>query len=321
MSAFARIRPAGFEQGSFLTHDEMTQLDLNVSKALNAVDGGEWHPTAPIKIGGAGLAILSDAVWGDGAEARFEDGATAQFDVGALLSLGTPEEFLPDTRAVLSVGESGEMWVTRRGEINVVASGTSTHPGGRILVTGNNAIAEGDVRQPLIAAMNRGVISASGGGYFAVASGGALRVGLGGTLELNAGGTYALKDKLVTSGAGKVTKRYHELTLTADAPSPVEIVDTTNVDVLVIKYNDVTSRAWTVTLDGDSARDPGDELVVIVRRLVSDTGAKVTVSGAFNWEMLDHGTAGAVRSIRLQKLDSVVGWVNTTGVVIAGDDP
>lgn len=59
---FPRVKPAGWVEPDPITAAHINQLDINVSKALNAVDGEVIAPTNPIEIGGAGLEVTGPFV-------------------------------------------------------------------------------------------------------------------------------------------------------------------------------------------------------------------------------------------------------------------
>lgn len=61
---FARVNPPGWDEEDDVTPEQMNQLDINVSRALDGNDGGNYNPANPLDIGGGGLRTNGDDVAG-----------------------------------------------------------------------------------------------------------------------------------------------------------------------------------------------------------------------------------------------------------------
>lgn len=286
----------GYAFGQKLPSAHATSIVTQLPKAIDGVGGGSYDPSAPVTIGGAGFVFASEVVWATAGKATFQNGASAVFEAGASATFakGTELHFQHDTD---DLGAGARVYFTGN------PSGSAASHAGVFFA------------QRALALFSDGAsASFGGGGSLGISSGGHFVVNSGGTATLNEGGTYQLKDKLVTSGAGKVTKRYQEFTLDSSATTPAIDVDTTNLDGIYLKYSD--TRAWTVTLTGHDARDPFDELIVSVDRVSADGGSEVTVvSGANSWKIFSGSAGSRIHTIRLQKLSDVSAWINTSPVV------
>lgn len=244
MSAFVRIRPAGFEPNSLLASDEMTQLDLNLSKALNAVDGGEWHPTAPIKIGGEGIEVASKAVWATDATAEFRSANMAVF--------GDAEGYSP-ALGTCFIGFGGELLVAPSGVARLAAA-VDGRDGASLIVAGRSDIPHDAASQPYVYVAGRASIRMVGES----------RLSLKGKAELSLGevtdevaitGHATLEGIIEPKGTGRVVKRTVNL-----GPEVGDTVDASLADVVTLSASTI-GGSCEIT-DDTSEVEAGYEIVV-----------------------------------------------------------
>lgn len=311
MSAFARIKPAGFEPNEILTHEQMTQLDLNVSKALNAVDGGEWHPTAPITIGGEGIEIDSRVTWLDGARAHFTGKSEARFHVNSLAVFESGSDAMFETNSAATF-EAGALAYFAGGSKANFNNAEARFSQGSTAIFEDTSSATFQSGAEL--ELKSGSEATFGGtcrlkGEALVQSDGSLTAESGSTVELKEGGTYKLRDTIKTSGNGRIGKRVE--TKGAGSPSGFNL---SRIDTLIIEGN----YAATITFTDSNEGFPGDIVAVITT--ATTVGSAITKStlnfpGGFSTEISHQFGGSPVRYVALYVKLGPSRWMEIAGPV------
>jgi hypothetical protein len=271
--SFSRIRPVlSWTPLSVLLSSEMNAFDTNQSRAVDGFAGGAYAPSTPIVTGGSGHWITSLSIvksggewkWESGAhllglagsvlewagEATFEtgvvtftsgavvSGGTVQFETGSILQIQTGSQIACAAPVLLvnggtaSFGTQSGVTSTFAGPIalsnTITCSGAGPHIAGTCNVGGNLEIVSG--------------------GVFDVESGGLGRVLSGGTWTFQAGSTCNLLAPLVSSGSGRVTKRY------VAGPDSIATYGGPQADI-VNAAAITTGRTYTLTATGGVSGD------------------------------------------------------------------